>query len=165
MMLVLLSFILIAGYVFAMIKRERCIPYSISATYYALSHRLWFGLCMIGGGVLLLPAAFDASTENSRFLVFLAVTGIVILGVSPNFKTEDKTPHIFGAAMALIFSKIWVGCNSPYWLLSWLAFIVYMVVSMKKHWTGNFISDFIKRKPMFWIEVISLLTIYFTCIV
>lgn len=162
MMLVLLSFILIAGYVFAMIKRERCIPYSISATYYALSHKFWFGLCMIGGGVLLLPSAFDASTENSRFLVFLAVTGIVILGVSPNFKTEDKTPHIFGAAMALILSQIWVACNGWYWLLLWLLFIVYLVVSIRRNRTGNFISDLIGRKPMFWIEVISLLTVYLT---
>lgn len=162
MMLVLLSFILIAGYVFAMIKRERCIPYSISATYYALSHKFWFGLCMIGGGVLLLPSAFDASTENSRFLVFLAVTGIVILGVSPNFKTEDKTPHIFGAAMALILSQIWVACNGWYWLLLWLLFIVYLVVSIRRNRTGDFISDLIGRKPMFWIEVISLLTVYLT---
>lgn len=162
MMLVLLSFILIAGYVFAMIKRERCIPYSISATYYALSHKFWFGLCMIGGGVLLLPSAFDASTENSRFLVFLAVTGIVILGVSPNFKTEDKTPHIFGAAMALILSQIWVACNGWYWLLLWLLFIVYLTISIRRNRTGNFISDLIGRKPMFWIEVISLLTVYLT---
>ena len=162
MMLVLLSFILIAGYVFAMIKRERCIPYSISATYYALSHKFWFGLCMIGGGVLLLPSAFDASTENSRFLVFLAVTGIVILGVSPNFKTADKTPHIFGAAMALILSQIWVACNGWYWLLLWLLFIVYLTISIRRNRTGNFISDLIGRKPMFWIEVISLLTVYLT---
>lgn len=162
MMLVLLSFILIAGYVFAMIKRERCIPYSISATYYALSHKFWFGLCMIGGGVLLLPAAFDVSTENSRFLVFLAVTGIVILGVSPNFKTEDKTPHIFGAAMALILSQIWVACNGWYWLLLWLLFIVYLTISIRRNRTGNFISDLIGRKPMFWTEVISLLTVYLT---
>ena len=31
--LVLLSFILIAGYVYAMIKKGKEIPYSISATY------------------------------------------------------------------------------------------------------------------------------------
>lgn len=66
--------------------------------------------------------------------------------------------------MSLIFSQIWVGCNSWYWLLLWAGFIAYMAISMKKHRTGNFISDFIKRKPMFWIEVISLLTVYLTCI-
>ena len=147
-LLVLMSFILIAGYVFAMIKKMEEIPYSISDTYYALTHKFWFGLCMIGSGALLLPAAFEASTENSQFLVFLSVVGMIVLGVSPNF-----------------FSQIWVGCNSWYWLLLWAGFIAYMVISMSEHWTGNFISDFIKRKPMFWIEVISLLTVYLTCIV
>ena len=163
-LLVLMSFILIAGYVLAMIKRGKEIPYSISDTYYALTHRFWFGLCMIGSGASLLPAAFDASTENSRFLVFLAVLGIVISGVSPNFKGSQKTVHSIGAAMSLILSQIWVGCNSWYWLLLWAGFIAYMVISMSERWTGNFISDFIRRKPMFWIEVISLLTVYLTCI-
>lgn len=162
--LVLLSFILIAGYVYAMIKKGKKIPYSISATYYALTHKFWFGLCMIDSSFLLLPPAFEASTENNRFLIFLAVIGMIVLGVSPNFKTEQKVPHCIGAAMSLIFSQIWVGCNSWYWLLMWAGFIAYMAISMKKHWTGNFISDFIKRKPMFWIEVISLLTVYLTCL-
>lgn len=163
-LLVLLSFILIAGYVFAMIKKMKEIPYSISDTCYALAHKFWFGLCMIGSGILLLPAALETSTENSQFLVFLSVVGMAILGVSPNFKTEQKIPHSIGAAMSLIFSQIWVGCNSWYWLLLWAGFIAYMVISISKQWTGNFISDFIKRKPMFWIEVISFLIVYLTCI-
>ena len=91
--LVLLSFILIAGYVFAMIKKGKEIPYSISATYYALTHKFWFGLCMIGASLLLLPPAFEASSENSRFLVFIAVIGMIVLGVSPNL--HFSLPHPF----------------------------------------------------------------------
>ena len=41
-LLVLMSFILIAGYVFAMIKKMKEIPYSIIETYYALMHKFWF---------------------------------------------------------------------------------------------------------------------------
>ena len=43
-LLVLMSFILIAGYVFAMIKKMKEIPYSISDTYYAMMHKVWFTL-------------------------------------------------------------------------------------------------------------------------
>ena len=85
-LLVLMSFILITGYVFAMIKKGKEIPYSISDTYYALTHKFWFSLCMVGSGLLLLPSAFESSTDNSRFLVFLSVVGMCILGTSPNFK-------------------------------------------------------------------------------
>ena len=100
-LLVLISFILIAGYVFAMIKKMKEIPYSISDTYYALTHKFWFTLCMIGSGVLLLPAAFEASTENSQFLVFLSVVGMgCIRGISQFQRKPEKRPlyrccHVF----------------------------------------------------------------------
>ena len=120
---------------------------------------------MIGASLLLLPSALDVSTEDSQFLVFLSVVSMAVLGVSPNFKTEQKTPHVIGACMSLIFSQIWVGCNAWYWLLLWAVFIVYVIVSMKKNWKGNFIVSFINRKPMFWVEIVSLLTVYLTCLV
>ncbi|MDC2623586.1 glycosyl transferase [Bacteroides ovatus] len=165
MILVLLSFLIIAIYTGVMIQREKEVPYSISATYYSLKNKFWFGTCMIGASLLLLPSALDVSTEDSQFLVFLSVVGMAVLGVSPNFKTEQKTPHVIGACMSLIFSQIWVGCNAWYWLLLWAVFIVYVIVSMKKNWKGNFIVSFINRKPMFWVEIVSLLTVYLTCIV
>ena len=148
-----------------MIQREKEVPYSISATYYSLKNKFWFGTCMIGASLLLLPSALDVSTEDSQFLVFLSVVSMAVLGVSPNFKTEQKTPHVIGACMSLIFSQIWVGCNAWYWLLLWAVFIVYVIVSMKKNWKGNFIVSFINRKPMFWVEIVSLLTVYLTCLV
>ncbi len=165
MILVLLSFLIIAIYTGVMIQREKEVPYSISATYYSLKNKFWFGTCMIGASLLLLPSALDVSTEDSQFLVFLSVVGMAVLGVSPNFKTEQKTPHVIGACMSLIFSQIWVGCNAWYWLLLWAVFIVYVIVSMKKNWKGNFIVSFINRKPMFWVEIVSLLTVYLTCLV
>nr|DAT20862.1 MAG TPA: Protein of unknown function (DUF4051) [Caudoviricetes sp.] len=165
MILVLLSFLIIAIYTGVMIQREKEVPYSISATYYSLKNKFWFGTCMIGASLLLLPSALDVSTEDSQFLVFLSVVSMAVLGVSPNFKTEQKTPHVIGACMSLIFSQIWVGCNAWYWLLLWAVFIVYVIVSMKKNWKGNFIVSFINRKPMFWVEIVSLLTVYLTCLV
>lgn len=165
MILVLLSFLIIAIYTGVMIQREKEVPYSISATYYSLKNKFWFGTCMVGASLLLLPSALDVSTEDSQFLVFLSVVGMAVLGVSPNFKTEQKTPHVIGACMSLIFSQIWVGCNAWYWLLLWAVFIVYVAVSMKKNWKGNFIVSFINRKPMFWVEIVSLLTVYLTCLV
>lgn len=164
-LLVLMSFILIAGYVFAMIKRGKEIPYSISDTYYALTHKFWFTLCMIGSGELLLPAALEASSENSQFLVFLSVVGMIVLGVSPNFKGSQKTAHCIGAAMSLIFSQIWVGCNAWYWLFLWVGLIAYLAISISENWTGNFIVTLVKRKPMFWIEIVSLLTVFLTCLI
>jgi hypothetical protein len=120
---------------------------------------------MILPSLLLLPAALDASTENSQFLIFLSVVGMIVLGVSPNFKGAHKKAHIAGAVMSLVFSQIWVGCNSWYWLLLWAAFLIYAITFVVKNWSGNLIWDLTACKSMFWIEVISLLTVYLTCIV
>lgn len=166
MILVLLSLLIIAVYTGVMIYKTKGIPYSISATYYSLEHKCLFGACMIACAILLLPIALDVSSEDSQFLIFLSVVGMVMIGVAPNFREKtENVVHVSGATMTLVFSQIWVGCNSWYWLLLWVGFIVYMTVSMKKNWTGNFISVFLKRKPMFWIEVVSLLTVYLTCLV
>lgn len=43
--LITLSLMVIATYTGIMVQREG-IPYSISATYYSLKHRLWFGATM-----------------------------------------------------------------------------------------------------------------------
>lgn len=86
MILTLLSLLVFASYVGVMIYKTKGIPYSISDTYYILSNRYWLGICMILQSLLLLPAALDASTENSQFLIFLSVVGMIVLGVSPNFR-------------------------------------------------------------------------------
>ena len=67
--------------------------------------------------------------------------------------------------MSLIFSQIWVGCNAWYWLFLWVGLIAYLAISISENWTGNFIVTLVKRKPMFWIEIISLLTVYLTCLI
>lgn len=164
MILAILSLLVFASYVGVMIYKTKGIPYSISDTYYILSNRYWFGICMILPSLLLLPAALDASTENSQFLIFLSVVGMIVLGVSPNFKGAHKKAHIAGAVMSLVFSQIWVGCDSWYWLLLWAAFLIYAITFVVKNWSGNLIWDLTACKSMFWIELISLLTVYLTCL-
>ena len=60
MILALISLLIITTYVGVMIFKTKGIPYSISDTYYSLLHNYWFGACMIGTALLLLPASLDA---------------------------------------------------------------------------------------------------------
>ena len=53
MILTLLSLLVFASYVGVMIYKTKGIPYSISDTYYILSNRYWFGICMILPSLLL----------------------------------------------------------------------------------------------------------------
>ena len=53
MLLLIISFLVIAAYTAAVCIKAKGVPYSISATYYAIEHKGWFRFtmwaCPIGG--------------------------------------------------------------------------------------------------------------------
>lgn len=163
MILIILSMLMIAAYTIALLIKDKCIPYSISATYYTLEHRFWFGLTMIGTALLLMPAILDRSSDTTAFMAFLACAGIIMVGVAPNFKedTEGRI-HEVGAVMCLSFSQLWVGFTNAWMLLPWIAYIIYTTIYMICKWDGLFASSFIRTRPMFWLEIYALLTTYLT---
>ena len=148
-----------------MIKKEG-IPYSISATYYSLNNKYWFGITMISAAALLMPAILEKTPEHHQWVAFLALVGMIMVGVSPNFKDgfENKI-HMTGAIMCVGFSQLWVLCMSPAYLLLWGAWIGYTIYMLKKNWTGNFSRDFVRTKPMFWVEIVAEAAIFAVLIV
>lgn len=147
------------------------IPYSISDTYYKLENRkkgtgwLFSAMC-IGVGGLLLPALLELTPESYQFTAFLACAGLIFVGAAPQFKMSlTGSVHYGSAAVCVIFSQVWVALTC-WWILIpvWLAYIVYTLVSMSKHVTGNIWSDFVETKPMFWVEIAALTATYLTLI-
>lgn len=157
MILSFLSLSVIATYVGIMIKREG-IPYSISATYYILEHRWAFGLSMLlTAAFLYTPLQTDSCVAN--ILSALACLGMAITAIAPNFRNKgDKVVHAIGAGLALICSQIYVGMVFPLLLLLWLVYLCCTILVMDED--EGFVSEFLATKPLFWIEVLSLLTVY-----
>ena len=56
MTLLIISFLVIAAYTAAVCIKAKGVPYSISATYYYLEHKLWFMATMWLTAGLLIPA-------------------------------------------------------------------------------------------------------------
>lgn len=54
--LVILSMLVMAAYTAAVCVKQKGVPYSISATYYYLEHKLWFMATMWLTAGLLIPA-------------------------------------------------------------------------------------------------------------
>lgn len=157
MILSILSLSVIATYVGIMIKREG-IPYSISATYYTLEHRWAFGLSMLLTAALLY-APLQTDSKAANILSSLACLGMAITAIAPNFRNKgDKVVHAIGAGLALICSQIYVGMVCPLSLLFWVVFVCCTVLVMDED--EGFVSEFLATKPLFWIEVLSLLTVY-----
>lgn len=164
--LVLISFLFIASYTLAVCFKNKEIPYSISATFYSLEHKFWFALTMLATAGFLMPAILEVTDENYQFLAFLACVGVIMVGAAPNFKEGmEKKIHTTGAVMCLVFSQLLVFFTASWVLFLWVCYLAYTVIMMRKKWKGNLISAFILTKPMFWVEVFALASVYLTVII
>lgn len=163
--LILISFLTIATYT-AIVSIKSGVPYSISETYYRIGHKKWFTLVMLFTAFTLLPVALDNNTENSQFMIFLSVAGMTIIGVSPNFIHGDKSEriaHYVGSVLLLICSQCWVGLNLPWVLIVWIVYGMWIMFNFKKTSIELSLYDrLVSTKPVFYAELIVIVTVYVT---
>ena len=121
---------------------------------------------MLFTAITLLPAALDNSSENSQFLIFLSVAGMGVVGLSPNFihgEKSEQIAHYIGSGMLLIFSQCWVGCNLPWALTCWIVYIMWIIFNYNKSDPEqNFYNKLVSTKPVFYAELIVMITVYAT---
>lgn len=164
--LTFLSMAVIATYIGVMTKRVG-IPYSISATYYTLEHKWAFGLSMLLTEGLVFLALIEGGSVIDSIIGGLACLGMGLVAIAPNFRQEeeDGVVHTLGAVLCGVFSQIYVAITTPYLLLLWLAFlgIVGYVMYKKSKDYRDIVQLFLSSKPMFWGEIISLISTY-TCL-
>ena len=159
--LIIVSALCVAAYTAAVCVKCKGVPYSISETFYRLEHKLWFGATMFLTAGLLMPAILEVTPESYQFTAFLACVGMIMTGIAPNFREGIERPiHIVGAILCLVFSQVWVGLTCPWFLLVWIVYVIYTVVMMARHVSDRALSDFLRTKPMFWVEVTALVTTY-----
>lgn len=159
--LIILSALCIVSYTAAVCIKFKGVPSSISATFYKLEYKLWFGATMWLTTGLLIPAILEVTPDCYQFTAFLACLGMMLIGIAPNFREGiDRPIHITGAILCILFSQVWVSLTCPWMLLVWAGYLTYTIWEMKKRWNGNVISAFLLTKPMFWVEVTSLVSTY-----
>ena len=163
--LVLVSLLIITSYKAAVCIKCKGVPYSISETFYRLEHKLWFGATMFLTAGLLMPAILEMTPESYQFTAFLACAGMMLVGAAPNFREGIERPiHIAGAILCLVFSQVWVALTCPWFLLVWIVYVIYTVAMMARHVSDRALSDFLRTKPMFWVEVTALVVTYMVLI-
>lgn len=164
MVLVIISLAIIASYTAAVCIKAKGVPYSISATYYSLDHKLIFGASMALTAMFLFPAVWELSTSfTMRLLAMAACIGLIGVGLAPDFRDDwINKIHCGSAALTLVSSQLWVGCTPYWWVLIpvWCGFITYTVFGVIEQSTGNLWRDFVATKPMFWCEIAALAATY-----
>lgn len=162
-LLSLLSAFVVTLYTGAVCIKSKGIPYSISATFYAIKHRYWFCFTMILTAWLLMPAILEISKPNTEFLAFLACIGMIGVGFTPNYKGDamSNSIHCGSAVLTLLSSQLWVACNAGWVLLPvWLAYLTYTGIAIARQKEGGFLYKFYQTKPMFWVEIAALISTY-----
>ena len=163
--LILISFMTIVIYT-TIVSIKSGIPYSISETYYRINYKKGFTFVMLFTAITLLPLALEYSSDNSQFLIFLSVAGMAIVGLSPNFiygEKSEQIAHYIGSGMLLIFSQCWVGYNLPWVLTCWIVYIMWIIFNYNKSYPEqSFYNRLVSTKPVFYAELIVMITVYAT---
>ena len=161
--LAILSVFAISLYTGAVCIKGRSVPYSISATFYALAHKYWFRFSMWTTPGLLMPAILEISRPGTEFLAFLALIGMIMVGCAPDYVRDpfQHKVHVSGAVMCIGFSQLWVAFNCWWVLLPvWLAYLTYTCIAIGRQKEGVFMYKFMQTKPMFWVEIAALSCTY-----
>lgn len=159
--LIIVSALCVAAYTAAVCVKCKGVPYSISEMFYKLDHKLWFGATMWLTAGLLMPAILEMTPESYQFTAFLACAGMMLVGAAPNFREGiERSIHVAGAILCLVFSQVWVALTCPWFLLVWIVYVIYTVVMMARHVTDRALSDFLRTKPMFWVGATALVVTY-----
>ncbi len=156
----IISLLIILSYIITMCYKVKGIPNSISETYYILEHKLWFRFSIISTAILLMICLINIVSESIQFLAFLSGAGMMFVGVVPNFKEDlEGKVHQSGAFLCLISSQLLIGICKPILLYIWILFLMYVIIFILIN-NGKIKDKFLKSKPLFWIEIISLLNVY-----
>ena len=146
--LILISLLTIATYT-VIVSIKSGIPYSISETYYRINHKKWFTFVML----------FTA-------IIFLSIAGMGVVGLSPNLihgEKSEQMAHYVGSGMLLIFSQCWIGCNLPWALTWWIVYVMWIIFNYNKSGPEqNFYNRLVSTKPVFYAELIVMITVYAT---
>lgn len=157
--LFILAVLMMLSYITAVSLKSFSIPGSISASFYALKHKIWFFSTMTLPPLLILVSLIDHCSIFSSILLLAGEAGMSIVGYSPDYKTnkKERIRHIGGATIACVSYFLWVAINGPVFLSVWILYIVYtLLYTFLKHRSSTLHYRFMKSKPMFWVEVATL---------
>ena len=139
--LVLSALLISGGYTILNMRKAKELPDSVSSFSY-ISGVKSFVLWAIITATLLGYSVVDVLPEHLGWLSFALAGGLLSVGASPLYRSENKVIHYFGGYLFGVVSQVIVFILNPYWLLLWVFF---PLVFVRKGWRENatFISELI----------------------
>lgn len=149
--MLLLSAIISSAIAILAFKKAKEVPDSVSSFSYLLgptTFTLWV-ISLVA--LLLFPAIF--AIPKCDWIAFVMCSGLILVGASPYYRSENKVIHYLGGYLFGIASQVLVVLSGfPYSVILWLLF---PIVFAKKTWRENATS--VSEAICFFSLVISLI--------
>lgn len=160
---ILTAIMILAAYTLSMIKDEGSIPSSLSATVFSMEKKdRWIWCIVIWAVVFIcLPTYIGNTSENTRFLAFLAMAGLLFVGGAPLvLKSEDRMQymvHCCAAVVCAVCSQLVLVFNQPWLLLAWVPWVAAFIWITKDEpqW----------RTATFWAEMVCFANTFTFCMI
>lgn len=158
---IVISIVLMAAYLFVMIRRIGRIPDSLSASVFWLpgSYKVVWTLFILAICFLCVPTYIDKVSENTQFLAFLSIAGLGFVGAAPLVKWSDDhlqfNVHQYGAIVCALCSQLVIVFNLAWLLLCWVPFALVFVVRGWDKW----------RTQIFWAEMTCFGNTFIYCLI
>lgn len=154
----LLSLLILAGYLTAILLKYKVIPNSLSNTYYMLGK--WgfvFTLVMFVIAFLILPPMLEVTNIMFQFVAFFCPAAICFVGAAPNFKEEmEGKVHTIAALISAISGLLWVAFLTKFW---WIILICIIICGILAYRTKT-----IETSKVWWLEMIAFGSVYLALI-
>ena len=141
-----LALISIAGYLICTAIKHKEIPDSISETAYIVDKPEVFTGVMFTEACLLMFPLLEHSSENTQWLAFLTIAGLIMVALTPKYKTEGGIAHYIGGMITGVASQALIAANEPTILYSWATYPLLYFIS--------------KEDYTYWAELICLINIF-----
>ena len=123
-----------------------------------LDKEMVFGLVIWAVVFICLPTYIGKTGENTRFLAFFAMAGLLFVGGAPLvLKSEDRMQywvHCGAAVVCAVCSQLVLVLNQPWLLLAWVPFVVAGFIIGWKRW----------RTMTFWAEMVCFANTFTFCL-
>lgn len=109
------------------------VPSSLSASVFNIQQNKRWIWCVVIFAVcfLCVPTYIDKVSENTKFLAFLAIAGLLFVGGAPLVKAKDDklqyNVHCASAVICAVCSQLVLVFNMPLLLLAWIPWAVAFV--------------------------------------
>lgn len=154
---IIIAVLILVAYIVTMCVVGKKIPDSLSQSVFFLPPGgawLWTVVITVVS-FLTVPTLIERSSENTQWMAFIAVFGLLLVAVCPllpkkgtDDQTDTKSPtykiHIAGAVICAIMSQLDIAFNQPWLLLFWVPWAMAFV------W---FTKDGKWRTLTFWAEM------------